>query len=90
MTSIDTNKGVELGTAIRGQLIFGNRAQRKYENIINERVMSYALYRYAISIDRSQFFFLSSKVNLAFAKYIIYDQPWWLVILFFYTVLYTI
>lgn len=90
MTSIDINKRVELGTAIQGQLIFGNRTGRKYENIIKERVMSYAFYRCTISIDRSQFFFSSSKVNLAFAKYIIYYvQPWWLVILFFYTV-YTI
>jgi len=44
MTSIDINKRVELGTAIRGQLIFGNHTQRKYENIIKERVMSYAYY----------------------------------------------
>lgn len=89
MTSIDINKRIELGTAIRGQLIFGSRTGRKYENIIKEHVMSYAFYRCTISIDRSQFFFSSSKVNLAFAKYIIYVQPWWLVILFFYTV-YTI
>lgn len=44
---------------------------------------------HTVSIYRSQFFFSSSKVDLAFAKCFMHDQPWWLVILFFYTV-YTI
>jgi len=38
ITSTDINKQIELGTAIRGQLFFGNHTQRN-ENIIKERVI---------------------------------------------------
>lgn len=38
ITSTDINKQIELDTAIRGQLIFGNHTQRN-KNIIKERVI---------------------------------------------------
>lgn len=76
ITSTNINKQIELDTAIRGQLIFGNHTQRN-KNIIKERVICplrviggiLVLYQYtdrSFSFNRRRSILLLQNVLCAF------------------------